>query len=231
MAPACASEVRVRAIHTGKSMRSLRGGDAVRCEARSRERGNPLRDAVIAHMRRIAQEFECLQVRIEERVGGRDNVDENSVSTRLEDTPGLAQSGFHVLPVVRAEAAENDVELGVAEGQMLGGGLYNANIRESPLGGGLGHNFEHAGGNVAGYNLGDVGSGAIADVAAAASEIERAGRSAAGERRLQLIEVVSGAVIHAGDVVVCPGRIMAGNEFLLGCAHAGFPLLTLVVAL
>jgi hypothetical protein len=87
--------------------------------------------------------------------------------------------------------------------------------------GGAGDGVHHLGGQVDRDHFGHVGGGAVADVAAAAAQIQNAGCGAATQRRLDLVQVCAGGVHRAGDVVAGPRTVLVGDEAVVGVGGHG----------
>ena len=115
-------------------------------------------------------------MRVEQRIGRCDDIDEDGAAAGLQHPPRLAQAGFHILPVMRGEAAEHDVEGGIREGQPLRRRLPGDDIGEAALRRRGGDGVQHGRCHVAGDDLGDMRRRAVADMAAAAAQIQHAGR-------------------------------------------------------
>src|SRR6185437_7177704 len=188
-------------------------------EARAGEGGDPFRGAVVPRVRRIPQQRDRLQVGIECAVGGGDRVDEHRAAGVPQHPPRLAQAGLHVLPVMRREPAQHDIEGRIGKRQPLRRRLTDADIGEAALGGGGGDGLQHLGGHVAGDDLRDMRRRAVADMAAATAEVQHARRVAAAQLGLDLIEVSARTVDHARHVVPGARAVLLGGELVLCRAH------------
>ena len=111
--------------------------------------------------------------------------------------------------------AQHEIERAVVERKALRRGLLRDDIVQSALRRRLLHLREHVGRQIAGDDFTHMRRGAIADMAAAASKIERAGVGASAHEGLDLIEVGAAAMHGAADIGRGARRVMAGDKIML----------------
>ena len=192
-------------------------------EAGADQGAMPLRLAVVADMRGVAQQLDRLQEAVADRRFGRDDVDEDGASRRLEHPARLGQRGGKAVPVMGAEAAQHEIERGGGEGKALGRPLPRDDIAEPARRRRSGDCGQHVGGEVVGNDPGDRGRDGEGDVPGAAAKVEQARRRGAGDDRGQLLQVLAGGMDRAGQVVGGAGAELAGHQLLVRLAHGALP--------
>jgi len=128
-------------------------------------------------------------MRIQGPISRHHRIDEHRSAGPLQDTPSLPQSSRHVLPVVGGETTEHGVEIAVIERQLLGGGLTGNDVAQTAFGGGRGDGVKHVWGHVAGDDLRHQGRGPVADMTAAASQVQHPGGAETAQFGLDLVEL------------------------------------------
>ena len=200
-----------------KGHAELARGHAVDLEARRRQHGPPFDDAIVPYMGGVTQQLHGLEMRIGGAIRRRNAIHEHRKPARLQDAPGLGEPALDLGPVMRREAAQHRVEFRLGEGQALGGSLPRRDIGEALVGGRAGHGFQHGRRHVAGYHGGDMRGGAVADMAAAAAEIEHPPGAGIGRAQhgLHLVEVGALAVIPALHIGLGTRGVVMRRELVL----------------
>ena len=164
----------------------------------------------------IAQHLDRLDEGIEQRRPGRDRIHEDGAARRLQHPSGFAQRSLEIMPVMGAEAAEDEVEAGVGEGQFLDHALLGADIREAALGRRLRHRAQHVAGEIIGDDLAHMRRHAKADMPATAAEIEDPGLSLASDNLGQRLQILALGMDCAVDIGGRPRTELAGNQAGMG---------------
>ena len=138
------------------------------------------------------------------------------VSTRRSSRSPAARSR----QVVGGEAAGDEVEGGVGEGQALGGASLGVDVGQAAAVCLEAHGVQHGGGEVAGGDGSHVRGEAVGDVAAAAAEVKRAQAGVLAGPGFELVEVRPGGMGGAGDVGGGLAGILRGDDRLVASAHA-----------
>ena len=110
----------------------------------------------------------------EDLLVGRDVVDDRKQAVRHQHAIRLGGEGRDIAEMMRGEAAGDEVEAHVGEGQVLGLGLDRLDIAEAARGGELLRLGEHGLGDVARGDLGDVWGECERGMAGAGGDIEHA---------------------------------------------------------
>ena len=76
----------------------------------------------------VAQQFDRLQMRVEERLAGSVNVDESRSPAAFQCAARFPQAGVEVAPMMRGEPAGDKVERLVVERQPLGRSFYRLDV-------------------------------------------------------------------------------------------------------
>ena len=165
------------------------GAHGLNREAAQRQRSRPFGERIVACVRSVAQQFDRLEMGVEQRRAGRIGVHEDRRRARSHDAPRLAQAALEVAPMMRAKSASQEVETCVGERQPLGGGLDGLDIVQSLRPRGAGDRVQHVGRQIAGGHHRRMARHEIGDVAAAGAEIERACRLGGADDDVQRVEV------------------------------------------
>ena len=104
------SGVCMRAIQTGKSILKPPRPANVDGEARAAERVQPLRARVVANMGMVAQQFDRLQMRVEQRLARSIDIDERRSPAAFQRAARFPKPGVEVAPVMGGESAGDKVE-------------------------------------------------------------------------------------------------------------------------
>ena len=124
------SGVRMRAVQTGKSILSRK--------VRKPATAKPARSSASIHCRKcsrahgsVAQQFDRLQVGVEQRRAGRKSVDEHRAAAAFQNAARLPEPGLKVAPMMRGESGGHEIETGVIKGEALGRGLGGLDIGQA----------------------------------------------------------------------------------------------------
>ena len=127
----------------------------------------------------VAQQFDRLQMRVEERLARSIDVDERRSPAAFQRAARFPKPGVEVAPVMRGESAGDKVERLVLKREMLGRGLSGLDVAQPLLARRPRHRRQHLGGQIGRDDPSGVARERIGDMAAAGAEIERQfGRSA-----------------------------------------------------
>ncbi len=110
-------------------------------------------------------------------------------AARLEHARRLAQASLEIAPVMRAEAAEHQVETSSIEGKAFGHTLLRRDIAETAFLRGPIHHIQHLGRQVICHDLPHMRRDMEGDMAAAAAEVEHAGVRMRPRQRRQRLEI------------------------------------------
>ena len=126
------SGVRMRAIQTGKSILSRHVRQASTAKRAAGERVQPLRAGVVADVGMVAQQFDRLQMRVEQRLARSIDVDERRPPAAFQRAARFPKPGVEVAPVMRGESAGDKVERLVFKRQPLGRGFGGLDVAQAP---------------------------------------------------------------------------------------------------
>ncbi len=170
-------------------------------EACARERRNPFTLGIIAHMGWIAQQFDGLQMRIEDGHSRRYDIDEHGRRPRFQNPAGLSQPSIQVAPMMRRETASKHVERRILERQPLCGRNARGDICQSTLSGGVFHRRYHRRGQVNRCNGFGMSRQSVCDMATTRAQINRCiGPHTLGQRlkRVQILALCVNNTLNIG---------------------------------
>ena len=117
--------------------------------------------------------------------------------------------------MVRGEAAQDGVERPSRERQRFRSRLLDGDVGQAALSRCCHDNIQHGLRDITRDHLGHMGCCAIANVAAAASQVEHPCGAQTAHDLFHLVQVATSAVDSAGDVVPRPAAILLGDECVL----------------
>jgi transcriptional regulator with XRE-family HTH domain len=186
-------------------------------EARAAKRVQPLCACVIANMGMVAQQFDRLQMRIEERLAGSINVDERRSPAALQRAPRFPKASVEVAPVMRGESAGDEVEHLVLKRETLGWRLYGLDVAQPLLERRPRDRRQHLGGQISSYDPSRMARERIGDMAPARAEIER--QFGVLRERSDRLEIGPLTVNRAFDIGFRPRAELRLDDSLMGLAH------------
>ena len=213
------SGVCMRAVQTGKSILSRHVRQASRAKPRAGERVQPLRAAVIADVGMVAQQFDRLQMRVEQRLARSVDVDERRPPAAFQRAARFPKSGVEVAPVMRGESAGDKVERLVFERESLGWGFRGLDVAQSLLARRPRHRRQHLGRQIRRNDPAGMAREGIGDMAAAGAEIEGELRAQLLRERSDRLEVGPLTVNRAFDIGFRSRAELRLDDSLMGLAH------------
>ena len=150
-------------------------------------------------------------------------------AARFQDPAHAGEPGAEILPVVGAEARDDDIEARVVERKRFRRTAPRVDIAEAARARLVADGCQHLGGKVVGHDLADMWGDGEGDVTAAAAEIEHARIGTAAHQPGQPFEIRPGRVIRAFDVgarvraelIFDQGVVTRGHECLQGFTAPG----------
>ena len=165
----------------------------------------------------VAQQFDRLQMRVEQRLARSIDVDERRAAAAFQRAARLPQAGVEVAPVMRGEAAGDKVERRVLKRQMLGRGFRGLDVAQALLARCPRDRRQHLGRQIARDDPPRVARQGVGDMTPAGAHIERQ-FSAFGERSDRL-EVGALTVDRAFDIGFRSRAELRLDDSLMGLAH------------
>src|SRR6185437_13927040 len=186
-------------------------------EARAGERVQPLRARVIADMGMVAQEFDRLQMRVEQSLARRMDIDERRSPAAFQRAARLPQAGLEVAPVMGGEAARDKVERPVVKREMLRRGLPGLDVAQPFLDRRPRDRRQHLRRQIARNDPSRMARERISDMAAPGAEIER--QFGVLRERSDRLEVGPLTVNRAFDIGFRSRTELRLDDSLMGLAH------------
>ena len=171
----------------------------------------------------IAEQFDGLQMGVEQRGPGRIGIDEHRPTAAFQRAAGLAQAAPEIAPVMSREPGGHKVERRVLEGKSLGGRLDRLDVAQALLARRRRHRRQHLARQIRGYDPARVARQGIGNVAAAGPEIEREPRTQRARNRLDRFEVGSVSVNRAFDVGPRSRTELRFDDLLMRLNHQSAP--------
>lgn len=180
-------------------------------EAGLREECDPLVDRTIADVRRVAQQFERLEPRVEQGISRGNHVHEKAEPARLEHATHFGESRGKVAPMMGAVARRDDVEGRVGVRQGLRPALPRLDVANSPAFRLHRHGREHGGCQVVGHDPMDQRRQSEGNVPTAATDVERMPLPLRRDGPCHEVEVLARGMNAARDIGAGPVFVLSGH--------------------
>ena len=173
-------------------------------------------------MRGVAQQFDGLQMGIEERRPGRAGVDEDARRAGLQHAASLPQAAVEILPVMCRVAAGQEVERGIRKGQALSRRLDGLDVGKPLLARRGRHGRQHLAREVRGGDPRRVARHQIGDMAATRAEIEGMVRPTLGHNGFERLEVCALRMHGALDIGLSAWPELGLDDAVMMVCHGRF---------
>ncbi|HVT24692.1 MAG TPA: hypothetical protein VHD95_08700 [Rhizomicrobium sp.] len=167
----------------------------------------------------VAQHFDRLQKRIEQRIGRRHRIHEHCGRAFFGHAPRLAQPGADIVPVMGAEPGDDKIETRIGEWKFFHRSLLRLEIGEPAIARFLRHRRKHLRRKIVSCNLAHMRRNREARMAAAAAEIERVREFVDASKFRKLLQVFALCMHRALHISRGARTELFADQVVNGVAH------------